>query len=575
MLTPLSWNRNRAFAPALAAAFLAGLWLRWHLLANQVLGDDEWHGFYYALGKSPAWLLTHFSIPGATCIPLNFYTWLLGATIGWSETWLRLPSLACGVAVVAAGPWLAREIIGPRRAGLLAGLLAISPLLVFYSRICRPYSAVALLGFVALLFAARWMKSGGFRPAALFAVTGVLAIYFHLFAAVTVAAPMLAVLIFLIRARLVEAGGRAAAGPSLREWIIASAIITGGCVILVLPALIHSMQSTFFNVALAGKLSFQSLPKVAQLIGGTGQPVLAVLFWAAFVAGAVEQCRRNPWFGWMLVGLYPLHALALIISRPDSAQSGIVLARYCIPLVPVTLLFVACGIQAALEAVARRSALQPALQTSIAVAAVAALALAGPLPQCYVAPNNFTSHGAYQHRYGNIGWQKSFVSDLTPADFTLVTAVRAEEISPFYLWLQNHPGPRPVVEYPMLIGDHFNPLYYYQHFHRRPVLVGYVPDVTPARGLAPGNIYGNTYIDQVLSLVPDPARLHFQNLVAMDDVAALRGRGAEFVILHKQFEAQLPAVMLPLPDLARLQDKFRRTLGEPFYEDAHVAVFRL
>ena len=102
MLTPLSWNRNRAFAPALAAAFLAGLWLRWHLLANQVLGDDEWHGFYYALGKSPAWLLTHFSIPGATCIPLNFYTWLLGATIGWSETWLRLPSLACGVAVVAA-----------------------------------------------------------------------------------------------------------------------------------------------------------------------------------------------------------------------------------------------------------------------------------------------------------------------------------------------------------------------------------------------------------------------------------------------------------------------------------------
>ena len=570
MLTPLSWNRNGAFALALVPAICAGLWLRWHLLADQVLGDDEWHGFYYAIGKSPLWLLTHFSIPGATCIPLNFYTWLVGTTVGWSETWLRLPSLVGGVAAVAAGPWLAREIIGTRRAGLLAGLLAISPLLVFYSRICRPYSAVALLAFVSLLFAARWLQSGGRRPAALFAVTGVLAIYFHLFAVVTVAAPMLAVLIFLICARLVKASGRAPAGPSLREWIIASAIIISGCVILVLPALIHSMQSTFFNIALAGKLSFLSLPKVAELISGTGQPVLAVLFWAAFVAGVVEQCRRNPWFGWMLVGLYPLHALALLLSRPDSAQSAIVLARYCIPLVPVTLLLVACGVQAALEAAIRHSA----LQTSIAAAAVAALALAGPLPQCYLAPNNFTSHGAYQHRYGNNDWQKSFVSDLTPADFTLVTAVRAEEISPFYRWLQNHPGPRPVVEYPMLIGDHFNPLYFYQHFHRRPVLVGYVTDLTPARGLAPGNIYGNTYIDQVLSLVPDPARLHFQNLVAMDDMAALRGRAAEFVILHKQFEAQLPAVMLPLPDLARLQDKFRLTLGEPFYEDAHIAVFQ-
>lgn len=570
MKISLRLDQNRAFALALAAAFLAGLWLRWHLLADQVLGDDEWHGFYYALGKPPLWLLTHFAIPGATCIPLNFYTWLLGATVGWSETWLRLPSLVCGVAVVAAGPWLAREIIGTRRAGLLAGLLAVSPLLIFYSRICRPYSAVALLGFAALLFAARWMKSGGFRPAALFAVTGVLAVYFHLFAVVTVAAPLLAVLILLIRARLVNAGGRAAGGPSLREWIVASAIITGGCVILVLPALIHSIQSTFFNVALAGKLSFQSLPKLAQLISGTGQPVLEILFWALFGLGVVEQCRRNPRFGWLLVGLYALHALALILSRPDSAQSAIVLVRYCIPLVPVTLLLVACGIQAALEAIVRRSA----VQASIAVAVVAALALAGPLPQCYVAPNNFTSHGAYQHRYGNIDWQKSFVSDLTPADFTLVTAVRAEEISPFYIWLQNHPGPRPVVEYPMLIGDHFNPLYFYQHFHRRPVLVGYVTDLAPARGLAPGNIYGNTYIDQVLSLVPDPARLHFQNLVAMDDVAALRGRGAEFVILHKQFEAQLPAVMLPLPDLARLQDKFRRAFGEPFYEDAHIVVFR-
>ncbi len=571
MLTPLSWNRNRAFALALAAALLAGFWLRWHLLADQVLGDDEWHGFYYALGKSPWWLLTHFSIPGATCIPLNFYSWLLGATVGWSEIWLRLPSLVGGVAIVAAGPWLAREIIGTRRAGLLAGLLAVSPLLIFYSRICRPYSAVALLAFASLLFAARWLQSGGRRSAALFAVTGVLAIYFHLFAAVTVAAPMLAGLILLIHARLFNVGGRTAVGPSLREWLLAASILVVGGGVLVLPALIHSLQSTFFNIALAGKLSFQSLPKVAELISGTGQPLLAILFWAAFVAGAVEQCRRNPRFGWMLVSLYPLHALALILSRPDSAQSGIVLARYCIPLVPVTLLLVACGIQAALEAAVRNLA----LQTSIAVAALAALALAGPLPQCYVAPNNFTSHGAYQHRYGNIDWQKSFVSDLTPADFTLVTAVRAEEISPFYQWLQNHPGSRPVVEFPMLIGDHFNPLYYYQHFHRRPVLVGYVTDLAASRGLAPGNIYGNTYIDQVLSLVPDPARLHFQNLVAMDNVATLRGRGAEFVILHKQFEAQLPAVALPLPDLARLQDKFRRTFGEPFYEDAHIAVFRL
>ena len=569
------WNQPVAFVGALATALLIGGWLRWYLLADQVFSDDEWHGLYYAIGKSPFWLLTHFSIPGATCIPLNFYTWLLGATIGWSEFSLRMPSLICGVLCVVACPLLAREIIGVRRAALLGWLLAVSPLLIFYSRICRPYSAVALLAFASLLFAARWLLAGGVRPAVLFAITATLAIYFHLFAVVTVAVPMLAVLIFLIRARPLKTSGRALVGPSLREWILAAAIITGGSVILVLPALIHSLHSTFFNVALSGKLSFQSLPMVAQLFSGTSQPVLAVLFWTTFIVGVFEQCRRNPWIGWMLVSLYPLHALALILSRPDSAQSAIVLARYCIPLVPVSLLFVACGLQAALAAIAARVNLQPRLQTVTITAVVVALAIAGPLPQCYLAPNNFTSHGAYQHRYNRIDWQQSFASDLTPADFTLVTTVRADEISPFYQWLANHPSTRPIVEYPMMIGDHFNPFYYYQHFHRRPVLVGYTTDVALANGLAVGNIYGNTYIDQVLSRVRDPAQLGFRNLISMDDVAAMRGRGVEFVILHKRFEAQLSEVAQPLPDLARLWSQYQPTLGKPCYEDAHITVFQL
>src|SRR5664279_6546889 len=119
MKNPTRWNGSVAFAVAIAFAFLSGLWLRLYLLNDQVLIDDEWHGLYYVIGKSPAWLLTHFSIPGATCIPLNFYTWLLGATIGWSELMLRLPSLACGVLCMVAGPLLARDIIGPRRAALL------------------------------------------------------------------------------------------------------------------------------------------------------------------------------------------------------------------------------------------------------------------------------------------------------------------------------------------------------------------------------------------------------------------------------------------------------------------------
>src|SRR4051812_41450448 len=97
-------GRDPAFFLTLAIALLAGTFLRLYLLSDQVMIDDEWHSLYYVLGKPPLWLLTHFAVPGATCIPMNFYSWFLSATVGWSEFWLRLPSVLCGILCIVVGP---------------------------------------------------------------------------------------------------------------------------------------------------------------------------------------------------------------------------------------------------------------------------------------------------------------------------------------------------------------------------------------------------------------------------------------------------------------------------------------
>jgi len=575
MKKPCQWNENGLLVAAVALAIPAAVFLRSYWLGEQVLIDDEWHGVYYVIGKSPGWLLTHFSIPGATCIPLNFYVWALGASVGWTETLLRLPAWVFGVLCVGACPLLARQVVGPSRAAWLALLLATSPLLIFYSRICRPYSAVAFLGLAALLLVARWRQRRGWRPAAGFGLAGVLAVYFHLFALVTVAAPFLAAIVLGCYLKFWRRQPIASAMPPAGHWLLVAGGMAVAGAILILPAMIHSLQSTFFTIAGAGTLQWQSLPRVALLMSGTGQPLLAGWFWLLLTAGAVDQCRRNPWFAGMLLSLYPLHALALLASRPDSAQAAIVLVRYCIPLVPVSLLFVACGLQMVFELIAARSAGRPGLQLLAASAFVLVLVSAGPLPQCYVAPNNFTSHGAFQHAYGLIDWRRSFSSELAPPNFKLVTSIRAGEVAPFYRELAATPNERPIIEYPMMIGDHYNPFYYYQHFHRRPVIVGYATDVFLNLGLAAGNIYGNTYIDQVLSQVQRPGVIRFHNCVSMDDVAAMRARNAEYIILHKRFEAELPQVTLPLPDLARLDRVYRSELGAPAYEDANIVVFHL
>ena len=120
-------------------------------------------------------------------------------------------------------PLLARSIPAPRCEAWLALLLAVSPILIFYSRLCRPYSAVAFFSFAALLLAARWMQTGCWRAALGFATT-VLAVYFHLFAVVTVDSSAGGDGFSLASPVLAEASRWAAPQPPLRHWLL----IAGG-----------------------------------------------------------------------------------------------------------------------------------------------------------------------------------------------------------------------------------------------------------------------------------------------------------------------------------------------------------
>jgi len=568
---PFRWNRSDlVFRVTLGFAAALGLFLRLFLIFDQVLLDDEWHALYYVVGKSPGFLLTHFAIPGATCIPLNLYTWLLGATVGYSEILLRLPSLICGLACVIVFPLLVRKFIGARASIIFSFLLACSPLLIFYSRNCRPYSAVALFGLLTIIAAVHWLETRRSAWGILYAASAILAIYFHLFSIVTIAAASLIGFVVHIRARLPGNLKGEPFGPPLRYWVAAHLLIAVISVALVLPALIHSAQTTLFkDVALKGIFDLKAMLEVPVLISGTGQIVLASLFWTLVCFGAVVQCRCRPWFGAMLLVLVPLHALALWISRPDCAHSAIVLTRYCLPLVPVSLLLAACGIQQLLESLRAATNLRPASQGITAAATVAALAAAGPLPQCYVSPNAFTNHSAYQNRYSTLDWRHSYDG------FPSTTIIRADEVSSVYKRLAGHRRSRPIVEYPMMLGDYYNPFYYYQHFHHRPVIVGYATHSTNALALAPGYVFGNTYVDEAMTVIAREQTVNFHGMLHMDDLAGMRARGVEMIVIHKIFEAQLCMVAPPPPELERIRIACRQLLGPPEFEDEHVEAFRL
>ncbi|MDA1043957.1 MAG: hypothetical protein O3C57_01910, partial [Verrucomicrobia bacterium] len=565
---------RRAFAVMVSLAFLLGFILRVHLLRDQVLLDDEWHTLSFVMDRALAGVLTQFSVPsGFTSIPLNLYAWLLLRSAGWSELILRLPSLVLGLACLLLGPLLAAPLIGRRASGMFALFIAVSPLLVFYSRLARPYSVVACLGFLSIIAAARWLQTGKLRHGVAYAICGLLSVYGHPFAAITIGTMGASVWV----AAIVQAVRSERDTHAVLSWIQVTGVLAGAAVAgtaLMLPALLDSFQSSMGDVARQSSPELASWGQLTTLFCGSANIPLCMLLVALAITGLVRLVRTHRALGITVAIMFPLQALALIAMGPHSSHVGIVLARYSIILLPVFLMLAAQGLDAALDALSHRTPLPSAVQTLIAAIVILVLLLTGPLPRTWHAPNNFINHGIYQHDYRNIDWSLSFASEFAPKDYPIETRIRTQELSGFYGFLREHPGRRPVVEYPTMIGDHFNPHYFSQWYHQRPALLGYAIGLIPPAPLPGGGVYGNTYIDDVLNLVANPSALHFRNHISMTDFDGMRLRNVEYIVVHKRFEAEFPKLALPPASMSPLLKQYRDSCHIVF-EDGFILVFSL
>jgi hypothetical protein len=559
---------------------IVGTWLRLFAISDQVLMDDEWHGFYYVIGKSFSYLLTHFSIPGATCPPLHvYYHWLL-TTVGWSEVLLVLPSVVAGIASLVVFPRLLRGILSPRAIVMFCCLMAISPLLIYYSRFCRPYSPELLFGFTAIMSAYHWAVSGTWRTACLTVLCGVAAVYFHLFGIIVVVVPLGCVGLFrLAQSRWPVMTGVPTVVPSL--WRVGSVLVftLGLIALLVLPAFVDSARTSLNTVAGEGSVLGMSLWAIVEMLFGTANVVLVTAGLGLLVAGVLVCIMKDRLLGVILVLTLMAFPVALAISTPQSMDAAIVLCRYCIPVVPVLFLFIAAGLDRVITIIHKASAtdLNPRatyLGHCLAVVYIAGLLWTGPLRATYARPNGFTGHSVFQHSYRTIDWSESYCSDMTPPGFQLDTTIGTNEVSTFYSNLAREAETHTIIEFPMLVGDHFNPYYFYQHLHGKRVMIGYTMAFTVPMGLAGGNVFGNTYIDEILSLVSDPRKLRFRNMVNLDNAKALPESGADYVVIHKRFEAELSRVAPAHPCIPQLIKNLTIVLGRPCFEDDGLVAFR-
>lgn len=180
--------------------------------ASRVLRGSFWHamdavGFsesapplYYAL----AWIWTQFT--------------------GTGEVGLRSLSALAGVATVPVAFLIGRELRGERAGLAAAALVAVNPMLLWYSQEARAYALLVLLCAISLLYFLRAREGGERRDLVLWGVASGLALSTHYFAIFPIAVEA----IWLLRRR-----GRGA-GVGLG--------IFAGFALLLAPLVIHQLS---------------------------------------------------------------------------------------------------------------------------------------------------------------------------------------------------------------------------------------------------------------------------------------------------------------------------------------------
>lgn len=371
----------KAGAICLIAFVAAGL--RLQQLSIQWLMDDEWHALHKLLdGAGYVEIASSFGMADY-CIPLTLLYRLLLDTVGLSEWLMRLPSVLAGLAFVAlAMAWAWRRV--PATATLAFGLLlALSPMLVNYSRVARPYMLGLLLAALALLALQRYAQTRRIGLAAAYLTTAWLAGYLHALLAPFVLAP----LGWLMLQSLWRGGLR-----DSRPLIALAALTLAALLASILPPLLADSAAI---TAKAGK----SLPTLATLWGllhawlGTASPAVALLGLALAGLGCIGLGERLGTLPLLWgIGLLAI-ALAVLVLQPASIQHPLTLARYLLPGLPALLLLVALGI-------AGLAGRLPRPASFVAVTALlAATSVGQPHGELLRRPNNFSLHSYHQFDY--------------------------------------------------------------------------------------------------------------------------------------------------------------------------------
>jgi mannosyltransferase len=265
---------------ALAAVTTAAAFLRFYAIGRQGFWYDE-ATTAWLVRATPGQMLAR--LPHTESTPPLYYllAWGWVRVFGDTQAGLRSLSALAGVITVPVAFAAARELVGRRVALLAAGLVAVNPLLIWYSQEARSYALLVLATTVALWLFARARADATPRRFAAWAVSSAVALCVHYFAVFLVVPEA----VLLLRDRRL----------STRRRLGSLAIIAiPGLALLVLAA-VQSGRTYYFSHAPLG-IRILQIPEVfiAGFMPPAGWIALGLAGLAAAIGGVLLFHRADP-----------------------------------------------------------------------------------------------------------------------------------------------------------------------------------------------------------------------------------------------------------------------------------------
>jgi hypothetical protein len=516
----------------------AGIYFRLDQFFLQVLLDDEWHAVHQLLRAGPGQLFLTIGQADFS-IPLALLYWLEKQWFGLSELAMRWPMMVAGIATLFVLPVYLRRYLDARTLLVFAVLLAISPVLILYSRMARPYALTLLLAFIALAAFQRFFmaEKQAWKPALVYWFCTVACIWLHLVSLPLVLAPFLILGLSALFAR----DWRKVAHIS---WLGLATL--AGLLCLVLPPVLAHPE------ALTIKLG-SALPTLHTYYGvlfvwlGTSSSIVVLTGGVLAALGIGKLWRELPLIRTLLAGLV-LTYLAVLLTEPAWVHHPQTFARYLLPALVLFLLAAARGViflSGILEQ--RYAGRENHVFAVLAVLFMVLVAWYSPLPKVLANPNSNTLHSVFRFDFREsenpiIRYQKDFPLSLfwqrlasLPPDAVRIAA------APFSFETNHWDAVR------------------WEQISRQRVMPGFLS------GLC---------VDWRWGEVPPGEGFSFSNAAYLADRQDLLGRGFDYVVYQKPFTVQTYQGERSFgADTAVCEGMLREQYPAPVFEDEWLVVF--